>query len=101
MQQTKDFRDFTIERNQYKIVVYEARNAPVMDLYFRNKRTTALRFTNGTVVIIQNSKELTFTMDRIIKRSLDFLKTNFPVYEWIDNLNVRKELRDNYDEERL
>ena len=101
MQQQDNFNDFVIERNQYKVVVYKARHAPVMDLYFRDKRTTALRFTNRTVVIIQNNKELTFTMDSIIKRSLDFLKTNFPVYEWIDNLNVRKELRDNYDEARL
>ena len=99
MQQTKDFNDFIFERKQYKVIVYKARSVPVMDLYFRGKRTTALRFTNGTVVILQNDKELTFTMDSIIKKSIAFLKTNFN-FDWIDNLNVRKELRENYDEAR-
>lgn len=97
-QQNDNFNDFVIERNQYKVVIFEARNFPVMDLYFRDNRTTTIRFENG-INIIQNNKELTFTMDSIIKKALDFLKESYPENE-IDILNVRKELRDNYDETR-
>lgn len=99
-QQTKDFKDFTISRGQYKCECYKAKHTPTMDLYFREHRTTTIVFNKDDIEIIQNEKELTFTMDAIIKKSLDFLKTNFPKYEYIDNLNVRKELRDNYDETR-
>ena len=98
-QQTTDFKDFTIERSQYKCELYKAKHTPVMDMYFRDVRTLTIVFNDGGIDILQNDKELTFTMDAIIKKSLDFLKENF--FKDIDNLSVRKAIRENYEQSGL
>ena len=96
MQQVKNFRDFTIEKAQYKVVVYKARHAAVMDIYFRNHRETALRFLENTFEIIQNNKSVTSVMAGNINKTLDFLKDNFPKYNWIDNTIILNALIEDY-----
>ena len=100
MQQTKDFNDFIVEKAQYKVVIYKARHAAVMDIYFRGHRETAIRFLNQTFEIIQNNKELTQTMTGNIKKAFEVLRFNFPKYDWIDDNLVLNALKEDYDETR-
>lgn len=96
-QQTENFNDFIVEKAQYKVVIYRARHAAVMDIYFRGHRETAIRFLNETFEIIQNNKELTQTMDGNIRTSLEVLRYNFPKYDWVDDLTIIKALKEDYE----
>ena len=95
-QQTENFKDFTVEKAQYKTVIYKARHAAVMDIYFRGHRETAIRFLEETFEIIQNNKEVTQTMTGNIKKALEVLRFNFPKYDWIDDNLILNALKEDY-----
>ena len=99
-QQADNFNDFIVEKAQYKVVIYKARHAAVMDIYFRGHRETAIKFLNETFEIIQNNKELTQTMTGNIKKALEVLRFNFPKYDWIDDNLILNALKEDYDETR-
>ena len=100
-QQTTDFNDFTIEKNQYRLTVYRTSKAVLMDLYFRDHRETAIRFLNETFEIIQNNKELTSTMESNIRKAVETFKSYRNEYTWLSSHEILKALRENYEQSGL
>ena len=100
MQQNNNFNDFIVERHSFRVVFYKARQAAIMDVYFKDHREIAVRFLENTFEIIQNNKEMTQRMKENILTGFEILKYNFPQYEWIDDLIIIKALKEDYDETR-